>query len=181
MPRRVTIIVAPALVLAGCALPGPLPQRPPTTGRTPLGVAAATHEYPSPSPRETAPGAAGPVAAITAFAAAYINWDAGTVTARMLDLARGSVGQARSAMELAAAQTASDYELQRGGIANHGIVEAVARAAVRGRWVVVTVERTTATATNAYQGLRPAWHVTVVTVSSPRPGRWVVSGWQPEN
>ncbi len=181
--RRLTAIVAPTLVLAGCALPGPSTLRPRTTATTPLAIAAATHEYPSPAPHETALGAPTPVAAITAFATAYINWDAGTVTARLLALARSSVGQARSAMELAAGQSASDYELQRGGIANRGVVEAVAPAgaAGAGRWVLVTEERTTATATNAYQGLRPAWHVTLVTVTSPRPGRWVISGWQPEN
>jgi hypothetical protein len=100
----------------------------------------------------------------------------------MLALARRSVGQARSAMELAAAQTASDYELQRGGIANRGVVEAVSPLrAGQGRWVVVTEEQTTATATNAYQGLQPAWHITVVTVTEPTAGRWVISGWQPEN
>ncbi len=185
--RRLPAIVASALVLAGCALPAPSPPRPrpPTTARTPLAIAAASHEYPSPAAHETAPGAPTPVAAITAFATAYINWSADTVTARMLALARSSVGQARSAMELAAGQSASDYELQRGGIANRGVVESVApaRAAGAGRWIVVTEERTTATATatNVYRGLRPAWHVTLVTVTSPRPGRWVISGWQPEN
>ena len=71
--------------------------------------------------------------------------------------------------------------LQRGGIANQGTVEAVAPLGGRGdRYVVITRELTTASATTAYQGLQPAWHVTVATVSREPPGQWVVSGWQPE-
>ena len=58
-----------------------------------------------------------------------------------------------------------DYELQRGGIANSGTVEAVAPLpGRRDQYVVVTRERTTATDTTAYQGLRPAWHVALATV-----------------
>jgi hypothetical protein len=116
-----------------------------------------------------------------AFASAYINWTAQTVSADMRALAEESIGQARSAMQLAAAQTAGDYELQRGGVANSGVVEAV--ASLRGHhdeYVVVTRELTTATATTAYQGLQPAWHVAIATVSELGPGEWVVSGWQPE-
>ena len=100
----------------------------------------------------------------------------------MRELASESVGQARSAMQLAAAQTAQDYELQRGGIANSGTVEAVAPLfGRRGQYVVVTRELTTATATTAYQGLRPAWHVAIAAVVQLRPGQWVVSRWQPES
>jgi hypothetical protein len=84
-------------------------------------------------------------------------------------------------MQLAAANTARDYELRRGGIANSGTVEAIApRSGSRDEYVVVTQERTTATNTTAYQGLRPAWHVTVATVTRVGPG-WVLSGWQPES
>ncbi len=77
-------------------------------------------------------------------------------------------------MQLAAAQTASDYELQRGGIANQGTVEAVAPLrGSRDRYVVVTRELTTASATTAYQGLQPAWHVAVATViREPTGGGW---------
>jgi hypothetical protein len=174
-------MLAVAVVLAGCSVPSaprPEPKPPPT----PLAVAAATHGYPSPPARQSAPAAVSPVAAIAAFATAYINWGPETVTATMLTLAARSIGQARAAMQLAAAQTAGDYELRRGGIANRGVVQAVAR--LRGRrdqWVVVTEEQTTATATTAYQGLRPAWHVTVVTLTEPTAGRWVISSWQPES
>ena len=51
----------------------------------------------------------------------------------------------------------------------------------RNQYVVVTLESTSATNTTAYQGLRPAWHVTLATVSEQQLGQWVVSGWQPEN
>ncbi len=181
MARRATLIAAVAL--AGCSLPSaPRPEPKPKPPATPLAVAAATHEYPSPPARQAAPAAVSPVAPIAAFATAYINWDAETVTATMLSLAARSIGQARAAMQLAAAQTAGDYELRRGGIANRGVVEAV--APLRGRrdqWVVVTEEQTTATATTAYQGLRPAWHVTVVTLTEVIPRGLVISGWQPES
>ena len=74
-------------------------------------------------------------------------------------------------MELAAAQTGSDYELQRGGIANSGVVEAVAPLpGARAEYIVVTREQTTATATDAYQGLQPAWHVAIATVAKVAAG-----------
>ena len=49
------------------------------------------------------------------------------------------------------------------------------------RYVVVTLESTSATNTTAYQGLQPAWHVAIATVTAQGPGRWALSGWQPEN
>jgi hypothetical protein len=149
--------------------------------RSKLAIAQATHEYPSPAPRQSAPGSLNAVEAITLFATAYINWDAGDVAADMRALASASIGQARSAMQLAAAQTAGDYELKRGGIANRGTVEAVAPLnGQRDQFAVVTREATTATATNVYQGLRPEWHVTIASVQRMAPGQWVISGWQPE-
>lgn len=149
-----------------------------------LAQAQATHEYPSPAPpaetvADTSPSAA---QAVAVFVQAYINWSWRTVAADMRGLAARSVGQARSAMELAAAQTASDYELRNGEISNRGAVEAVAPLpAGRDRYVVVTREQTTAANTTAYQGLEPSWHVAVATVRQLAPGRWVVSGWQPES
>ncbi len=123
-----------------------------------------------------------PTQAVRAFATSYINWDADTVSARLTLLARESIGQARSVMELQAAQTASDTELKGGGIANHGTVEAVAPLSGSSEhFVVVTRERTTASLTSAYAGLRPAWHVTVAAVTQVRAGSWVLSGWQPES
>jgi hypothetical protein len=191
--RRAVVIAIVSAAGSGCA---PLAVSPPpraTTASTaqgnptaaassPLSRAQATHEYPSPTPpAQSAPGSRSPVQAVAAFAIAYINWNAQTVAGDMQALAGQSVAQARSAMELTAAQTGSDYELRRGGIANSGTVEAVAPlAGQRDRYAVVTRERTTATATNAYQGLKPAWHVAVATVVRLGPERWVVSGWQPE-
>lgn len=163
---------------AGC---GETPSVP--TGRSPVAVAQSTHEYPAPAPppERTSGGYASPLGAVDAFAEAYINWTAETVSADMRGLAGASVGPARSAMELAAGETAGDYELQRAGIANRGDVEAV--ASLRGHpdeYVVVTRELTTAAATTAYQGLAPAWHLAIATVAELSPGVWAISGWQPE-
>jgi hypothetical protein len=127
-------------------------------------------------------GSADPVFVIEAFATAYINWTATTVTRRMRALAEISVGQARSAVQLAGAETARDYELRRSGIANAGIVEAIAPVVGhRDQYAVVTRERTTASNSDAYQGLRPAWHLALATVTRLRPGQWVLSVWQPES
>jgi hypothetical protein len=46
---------------------------------------------------------------------------------------------------------------------------------------VVTLEQTKASDSSAYEGLAPAWHVTVATVQRQPGGGWLVSGWQPEN
>ena len=175
------LILLCTLVCAGCGHAAPHVA---THARSPVAQADATHEYPSPPPpRETAThGAPAATPAIRAFATAYINWNAQTVSADMRSLAARSVGQARAAMTLAAAQTAADYELHRGGISNSGTVEAVApRAGHHLQYVVVTLESTAATNTTVYQGLKPAWHVALATVTEQRPGGWVVSGWQPEN
>jgi hypothetical protein len=166
--------------LAGC---DGAPTRPvDTTGTSP--PAAVSHERPSPpaAPETVSAAAASQVQAIREFASAYINWTADDVAQRMRTLAAASVGQARSAMQLAAAQVAGDYELQQGGISNSGTVEAIAPLAGRqGVYVVVTHEATAAINTTQYQGLRPAWHVAVAQVTELSPGRWAVSRWQPEN
>ncbi len=180
-----------AVAVTGCGL-GSAPAGPPRTAtaaataaatRARVGRAERTHEYPSPPPAaETVSGAAtSPAQAVRAFAGEYINWTADTVAAQMTALAASSVGQARSAMQLAAAQTAHDYELQQGGIANTGTVEAIAPLnGARNRYVVVTRELTTAADTDAYRGLRPAWHLAIADVTQVAPGRWAVSRWQPE-
>jgi type IV pilus biogenesis protein CpaD/CtpE len=173
-----------AACLTGCGAFGGSATTTHTTTRSKLAQAQATHEYPSPPPKPqtaTSP-AAEPVAAIRSFARRYINWRADTVTAQMSALAAQSVGQARSEMELAAAHTAGDYELRRGGVANSGTVEAIAPlTGHRREYVVVTLERTSATATTAYEGLKPAWHLALASVTQLPDGRWAVSGWQPEN
>ena len=175
--RRTAAALLCAVACAGC---GHSARRPPS----PVARADATHEYPSkPAPPETATSASPTaVGAIRAFVTAYINWNARTVSVDLRTLAAQSVGQARAAMTLAAAETADDYELRRGGIANSGAVEAVAPLpGERDQYVVVTRESTTATNTTAYQGLRPAWHVALATVQQLPGGRWVLSDWQPES
>ena len=178
--RRAAATTLCILVVAAC---GGTHHKASTTASK-LAQAEATHEYPSPAPprqtsSQTAPTA---IQAIHEFAAAYINWTAQTVAADMRSLAAQSIGQARSAMALAAAETAGDYELLRGGIANHGTVEAVSPLpGHENQYVVVTLESTTTTNTIAYQGLRPAWHVALATVTEQRTGAWVLSAWQPES
>ncbi len=181
-------LCALALCLGGCGggRAHGTTRRPASRQARALAEAEATHEYPSPSPpAQRAPGQLTAVGAITAFARRYINWDAQDVSAQMSDLARASIGQARSEMTLAAAETRTDSTLQQGGIANRGSVEAVAPLAGGSeRYVVVTSEATTASATSAYAGLAPAWHLTLATVTEigpPAERRWVISAWQPQN
>jgi hypothetical protein len=180
--RSIVLLTAACAALSGCAvLSSPSGPDPPSSA---VSRAQSTHELASPRPRQTvaSPGAATPEEAVRRFARAYVNWTAESVTRDMTELASASTGQARSALQLAAAQTAGDYELKRGGIANSGTVEAVAPlTGSHNQYVVVTRESTTATADAAYQGLRPAWHVTIATVARLPSGGWVLSGWQPES
>jgi hypothetical protein len=160
---------------------------PPASPKPPgnsLARTQTTHELATPAPRQAPaePGAPAPEQAVRRFADAYINWTADSVERDMRALAAASIGQARSALQLASAQTAGDYELKRGGIANGGTVEAVAPLpASHNRYVVVTRESTTATDNAAYQGLRPAWHVAIATVTRLPGGGWVLSGWLPQS
>jgi hypothetical protein len=164
-----------ALTASACSALPPPPK-------TPLAQAQATHEYPSAPVHQTALGLPTATDAIDVFATAYINWTAATVSSRMRALAKLSVGQARSAVLLAAAQTAQDYELARSGIANSGTVEAIAPLAGSGdEYVVVTKERTSASNTTAYRGLAAAWHLSLASVARVPTGGWAVSSWQPEN
>lgn len=182
--RSLLALTAAGAIVSGCAAFGQPRSTTANTRSSSIARAQATHEYPSPPPPpETATNARdSPLGAIRSFATAYINWTAESVAADMRALAGQSVGEARSAMTLAAAQTAHDYELEQGGIANSGAVEAVAPLPGHDdQYVVVTREATTATNTDAYQGLRPAWHVAIATVVELQPGQWVLSGWQPES
>ena len=189
-----------ALVVGGCGLGGGPRPAPPSTARAAPTTAAAsstststrasglaqarrTHEYPTPARAQRVIGGwRTPVQAVQVFATTYINWTASTVSVRLQALSEVSVGQARAAMSLAAAQTAHDYELHRGGVANSGVVEAIAPVPDhRDEYAVVTREQTTATGSDAYQGLAPAWHVALATVTRVQHGLWVLSSWQPEN
>lgn len=197
-----SLLIALALALSGCALapgggqpsgaaspatatPAPSPTPVMTTQSSPASPSAAaaqgTHEVPTPTPGQTILGGwRSPARAVQEFTTGYINWDYRTVSAHLRALSQVSIGQARSMLSTAALQVARDYELRRGRIANRGLVEAI--APVRGRddqFAVVTREQTTAANTNAYQGLAPAWHVALATVTQVR-GLWVLSAWQPE-
>jgi hypothetical protein len=145
-------------------------------------VNAGTHEVPTPGPRPTVAGGwRSPAQAVQGFASYYVNWNYRTVSLHLRALAEVSVGQARSMLSTAAGQVGRDYELRRGQIANRGVVEAIAPVRGHGNeYAVVTRERTTAANTNAYQGLAPAWHVAVATVTRVR-GLWVLSAWQPQS
>lgn len=167
----VAAAVCVALALSGCGLDLP------TTS------SSLHNEIPTPpGPNERAPGARTPIEALSAFATTYINWDAGDVRAKLETLAKRSVGQARTAMQLEAAQVGADAELGQDGIANAGTVESVAPVNhVPNQYVVVTKETTTASDSTAYQGLGAAWHLTVATVRRDARGAWVVSGWQPQS
>jgi hypothetical protein len=180
----VAALAAGAVAGCGLALGGSSPDRTPSVASADVAARAQrTHEIPTPAPRETAPGGwRSPVQAVQVFTDVYINWTAATVATHLRLLAEASVGQARSAMTLAAAQAGRDSDLQRGGIANSGTVEAI--APVTGEhnvYAVVTRERTTATKTTAYRGLAPGWHVTLATVVRVERGLWTLSGWQPES
>jgi hypothetical protein len=204
-PSVWAVLAAGAVGLSGCGLPvvgsasRPRPNRavatanatrtipvtagPPAPSGGIVARAQRTHEIPTPAPAEKAAGGwRSPVQAVQVFAQWYINWTASTVATHLHLLSQVAVGQARSAMTLAAGQVGHDSSIALGGIANSGTVEAI--APVTGEndvYAVVTRERTTATHTSAYQGLRPGWHVTLATVT-PIDGRlWTISGWQPEN
>jgi hypothetical protein len=148
----------------------------------PAAQAQRPHEVPTPAPRQTVAGGwRGPVQAVQAFANYYINWNYRTISLHLRALSEVSIGQARSMLSTAADQVGRDYELRRGQVGNSGMVEAIAPVRGHGdQYAVVTRERTTAANTNAYQGLAPAWHVAVATVTRVR-GLWVLSAWQPES
>jgi hypothetical protein len=200
-PRRrcvVAALVAAALAvgLPGCSL-GRDAAAPTTSSASSAAVSPArsgstvagkvaradqTHEVPTPPGRQpVAGGWRSPTEAVYVFAMRYINWNSQDVSARLRALARVSVGQARSAVSAAASETASDRELQQGHVANSGAVEAIAPLiGHRDEFAVATRERTTGAA-GAYQGIAPAWHLAVATVTRLPSGLWVLNEWQPEN
>jgi hypothetical protein len=176
--------------LPGCGVRAPHSSS--TTSASPVdpgtsaGIVARanrTHEVPTPAARQpVAGGWRSPTQAVYVFAMQYINWNSQNVSARLRALARVSVGQARSAASTEASETASDDELKQGQIANSGMVEAIARVIGRRyEYAVATRERTTSSATDAYQGLAAQWHLAVATVTRLPGGLWVLSDWQPEN
>jgi len=194
--RRAVAVAAVALAvgLAGCSLsaarrPGAASATTGESTRAGSSVAAKvaradqTHEVPTPAPgQRVAGGWRRPTDAVYVFATQYINWNSQDVSVRLRALARVCVRQARAAVTQAATGTASDYELKQGGLANAGTVEAIAPVAGQPHeYAVVTRERTTATRSADYQGLAPAWHLALATVTQLKGGLWVLSDWQPES
>jgi hypothetical protein len=190
------VVAMAALVVAGCGPPfggsaasapsvrsAATPSVAPSRVRATVALAQRTHEIPTPASAERVLGGwRSPVQAVQVYAEWYINWTAATVAMHLRTLAGLGVGQARATMTLAAGQVAHDGSLKLGGIANSGTVEAIAPVTgERDVYAVVTRERTTATNTSAYEGLRPSWHVTLATVTEVFGRLWTISGWQPEN
>jgi hypothetical protein len=200
--RPALVVVVLASGLSGCSLGGTGPAQ--TTrssasattvvdgvtsggdGSSSAGIVARadrTHEVPTPAGRQHVMGGwRSPAQAVYVFATQYINWNSRDVSARLRALASVSVGQARSAVSAAASETASDGELKRGQVTNSGVVEAIAPViGHRYEYAVATREQTTASGTDAYQGIAPEWHLAVATVTRLGGGFWVLSDWQPEN
>ncbi len=97
----------------------------------------------------------------------YINWTADTVATAHARARRDERRPgARRRWSWPRPRRPATTSSSAAGSANSGTVEAIAPlAGQRDRYVVVTRESTTATNTNAYQGLRPAWHVAIATVT----------------
>lgn len=182
--RHQPTALAAALAVAlatGCGLEDPLNQPPPPRAQPP---AASPNEVTVPTstgPSRSALAAATPTQAqaIERFGRLYINWTSTTLVDRQRELAAISIGEASSMQRRAAARTPADHELRQSKIANTGRIVALApiRPARAGVWIVVTHERTTGERT--WDGLAPAYHVTIATVRQLKTG-WVVSQWRPQ-
>jgi hypothetical protein len=169
-----------ALALTGCGITDPYAATHRTSSRVSNPQAGLPDaDGPSPPLVSMTPGAAAisPQAALARYAALSVNWSAATLPADQRQLASLSTGQAR-------AQAAAESEhppptLARYAVSSSGTVVAIAegRGIERGRWAVVTVERTNGY--GPYQGLPATSHVTWATVARVAGGRWVVSGWYP--
>jgi hypothetical protein len=176
------LATALALVLTACAIHDPYA----TTRRSSSTVTSSSHsagvpadDGPSPPDVNGTPVAAAssPQAALAHYAVLYVNWTAATLTADQRMLASLSTGQAR-AQALAEGMHPSPT-VARYAVSNSGLVVAIAegRGIERGRWAVVTDERTNGY--GPYQGLPATSHVTWATVARVAGGGWVVSGWYP--
>jgi hypothetical protein len=130
--------------------------------------------------RATGAPAPTPTEAVAAFAELYVNWTYATLAETRRSLGDLAVGEAAAAQRRAAAETSGDYELRRGKVENHGEIVTVApqRGASAGHFVVVT--RETTTGAGAYDGLPPAYHVTLVTTEAID-GGYAVSSWRPQS
>jgi hypothetical protein len=191
-PRSARALILTCLLLAAVALSGCRNPDAPTTGAatatatSTTGAAAPQNpgEPSAPAPPAAASQAptqvrATPQAALTAFAALYVNWSFQTITAEQRTLAAMSVGAARLAEQQAAATSQSDSTISRGHIYNSGVLVSIAPDLTRaGRWVLVTREQTGGS--TQYEGLPAGYHVTFARLLAV-PGGYVVSQWLPQS
>lgn len=173
---RYFVVLAGALLLAGCANPD---LHPPVAQLT--GSAGEPDAPPPPAPSSEAPAAAQPTPqkALARFATAYINWNYETLHAAQERLAASAVGVARSTELLSAVQSRADGTLRRARVWNRGRVLSIGPDRSRaGAWVVVTEERTGGR--GEYDGLPAGDHVTLARVARV-PDGWAVSSWEPQS
>lgn len=180
-PVIVMLAAAGALLVSGCGLTDPYSASSSNRAApgTTVTIAAGEHDGPAaPPPATVGAGAAeaSPAAALSRYARLYVNWSWATVAADERRLATLSVGQAHAQALAAAARP--ERMLARYRVRNEGEVVAIAagRGVERGRWVVVSDERTSGD--GPYEGLPARSHVTWATVQRTGSG-WVVSGWYP--
>lgn len=182
---RLLTCAAVAATVAGCGIHDPYQTHQPATeapkaSSTTRRVASAPTEHDGPSqptiailPRSAA--APTPQVALSRFARLYGNWTAAQLSERSKQLAAISTGQARAqALKLASRATV----LERYKVTNTSTLAAIApgQGEERGRWAVVTNERTRGT--GPYLGLPATSHVSWATVQLQHTG-YVVSGWYP--
>jgi hypothetical protein len=149
----------------------PVQERNGTVPRTPAGVLRARASgFVAPTPQ----------AALRRFALTYINWRASALGSHERRLAALAVGAARAAARQTIASRSAWVQLTAAHVQNSGTVLAIAagHGPDRGRWIIVTQERTIGT--GAYAGLPVSPHVTIArTVSVAR--NWRVSEWEPQS
>jgi hypothetical protein len=139
----------------------------------------ATPAAPAPGTQAPAHVEPTPNAAISAFARLYVNWSFRTLAEHQRALAAMAVGAARLSEQQAGASAAHDEALARGHIYNRWQVVDVAPDALRsGWWAIVTREQTGGNA--QYEGLRPAYHVTIAKLASVA-GGYAVEQWLPQS
>jgi hypothetical protein len=179
-------VLAGAAALTGCTDPygqGFATKTTKTQAQSPVGRTQTTGTYPTaPPPSATTSPATGglgptPKAALTHFGRLYTNWTAKTVAGQYQSLSRRSVGQAARSLAQTARQARDNSELLRDGVTNRGTIESIApRRGHPNAYIIVTRE-TTGAASGAYDGLTPAYHVTLAQVQQVA-GGWTVSAWQ---
>jgi len=170
-----------ALALGGCSNP----DAPGIRGGSDEEAASGSPGEPS-APPPPAPSEAGAanvqgtaVRALGAFASLYVNWSYQDLTSRQRTLAAMSLGSARDAELQAAASSSSDETLRAAQLRNSGTVMSVARdQGEPGLWVIVTREQTGGS--GGYEGLPPAYHVTLARLAKV-PGGYAVSEWLPQS